>query len=135
MAPPAEEDMLPDFGIWLLKNSGPETEFTFISVPVTQLTRVAQDLFTLTLVVPHFGQKYAVSIDFEREQFIELAAAMPDELSAQLIPDFSVPFRAPAQANLPISIEVSIKTRLGAMQTNDQESYVPLVAKKIQAVG
>lgn len=132
MATTADEGMLPDFGTWLLETAGPEADFTFVCVAVTQLNRVEQDLFMLNLELPHMGQQFMVSIEFGRKQLLELAAAMPDELSQQLIPHFSTPFRAPAELNLPIPIEVSIDARLGSVQTNDQESYVPLVAKKIR---
>ena len=128
------DDYLPDFGTYLRDNANSEASFSLASVPVTALARVGMDLFSVTMTMPHMGQAFSMTIDFERPQLVQLLAAMPEELAVQLAGHFAKPFQQPQLVNLPIPIEVSIETKLGTKNSNSEESYVPLIATAIRSV-
>lgn len=129
------EEYLPDFGAFLCEQSGPDTSFVFASFPITELARVDKDLFSVTATMPHQGSLFTVTVDFSRERLLELVAAMPAELAEQLVVHFSTEFKQPQVVNLPLSVDVCIEATLGEVNVNDQESYVPLVARSVRANG
>lgn len=126
---------LPDFGTYLRENANPEAAFSSASIPITELARVAEDLFSITMTMPHMGQAFALTIDFARPQFLEFLELMPKELADQLAEHFSTPFEAPQMVNLPIPVDVGIDAKLGEENVNGEESYVPLVATAMRSAG
>lgn len=126
---------LPDFGSYLMEQSGPGASFVFANFVVSELARVDTDLFSVTATMPHGGSLFAVSVDLSRERLMELAEAMPPELSEALVAHFSGRFTRPQVINLPIEISVCIEATLGDLNVNAQESYVPLVAQSVRPIG
>lgn len=125
------EDYLPDLGVYLRAHTAPESTFTFVSVPVSAVARVAEDLFSLNMNMPHMGRVFMLTVDLGRQELIDLLRAMPPALAAQLRDDFGRPFTQPVIANLPHVTNVSIATKLGSPNGNHDELYVPLIATSI----
>lgn len=128
------QDQLADFGTYLRSQGNPEASFVFAGVPIEELARVDEDLFSVTMSMPHMGQVFAMTIDFGRPELLQFLMAMPRELAVQLVQLFEKPFVQPQVINLPIQVVVTIETRLGEEASNDEESYIPLIATSIQPV-
>lgn len=118
-----------DFGIMLMRLGAPETmDNVFIGVPVLQVGRVGDDLFTLPARTAAEGFSYQISFDFQRPQLDELANLLPPDIGTQLV-KLLTSTRPPAvvklEANTPPMVTI-VARRGKSILENDKEHYIPL---------
>lgn len=72
-----------------------------------------------------------MTIDIPDGQFEELLAAVHPGYAAQLRESFKGAFTNPRQGKFPRPISLSIEARLGELQKNPGEEYIPFVTTKV----
>jgi len=124
-----------DFGIMLMRLGAPETmDNVFVGVPVLQVGRVEDHLFTLPARTAAEGFTYQISFDFERPLLDELARLLPNgprmlELLTTTRPPSVVNF----EAEIPPMITI-VARRGTQILESDKEHYIPLRVTKFTSL-
>ncbi len=113
----------PDYGLHLLKAGvSRKTDYFFYSVPVFEMTKVNDGLFTFTVNTMVDGSEYMISFDIQNYEFKLLMKSLPDEISTEFLLGLT---KQPYKTELQNIIHVNIKARIGEIESNADEKYVP----------
>jgi hypothetical protein len=134
--PPEEGDPLhkdeikPDLGVKYLEAGCGDVAFRFSRLAFHLIARVDEDLYTMMSTLP-MEQSYALSIDFDEVRYRRLLALLPANTQTQFQKSFSGPFSYPQSIDVPPGALVAgVRAKLGELQINDDERYVPFVAQE-----
>lgn len=128
----SKTNLLPDLGTYLREHADPSATFNFVQFPVSMLGRVGQDLFNTTAAMPMNGKSFAVTLDFDRANLEAVLSGMPAALGTAVAEQFSGPFEKSKVLTLPLPVTVRVEARLGEVQQNAQENYVPLIVTRFE---
>jgi hypothetical protein len=121
-------DFAPDYGLWL-KRQGKPPDFQLVLIPFGLFALgvdLPANLYTTTSDTDVDGVPHALTLDFDRETFDQTVALLPEEfrgiIEAALEKDPSQPYLF----KFPTPVQIVVTAGFGEMQTNDDESYVPM---------
>lgn len=126
-----KKDFAPDFGLYLLKRKGKNTNFTFLPFKIFRFSRIDNKLYSTTSNMNFGDTLYAVTIDFSEEIYFELLKVIPGDIVNSLKQIFEDEFTNPQMVNLPFPITVGIEAKLGELISSEDEQYVPFEAIKV----
>jgi len=123
-----KESFKPDYGLYLSKFSNEKTLQYFYGVQISDICFVGEDLYSFTM---NIGEEkvYAVTYDFNKDSLIKLISLSEDrKLQLELLSVLCKPFLKPLRFDLSQKpIIADIKTHLGSLIKNENESYIPLI--------
>lgn len=122
----------PDYGLWL-KNQGADEGFVidFVSFRLDHISAVEPDLFTTMANIPFGDDFHALTMDFDFEILQAIIPYCTDETADEIVEWANNLSEAGSTLQLPVSPIFAVTMKLGELQSNNEESYVPLVTQKI----
>ena len=121
------DELASDLGLRYKIEEHHGSTFSFTSVPLFMLARVAPTLFSSTANLTMDGT-YAVTFDFDETTSRQLLTILPRSIRSDMERALSAPFTEPQMIEIPPGeISLDIVAHLGETQHNDDETYVPFV--------
>lgn len=122
----------PDYGLKLLNDGvSKNIDITFSDFPLYSLTIIAKGQYSTMLNMPLDGDIYALSLDFNQKQLDEILnqthSASKSIIELELLKD---PLSA-RTIDFKDAIKFHAVARLGTLESNAQESYVPLILHEV----
>lgn len=123
----SEKRIAKDLGIHLkmLSVGSVEQRFTFMDFPISRITLVESDTYTVDATIVIDGEKYCGSFDFDYDTLLKLRTVLPAEALEKLKGPFEgTPIRVELIGKM---IEAGINCKLGEkIYENADEHYMPL---------
>ncbi len=121
----------PDFGLMLLNDGAPQGfKVTLIPYVMDYIAIVTPEEFTTTSNVQFNGIWHAATVDFDIEVLADIISICTDE-AAQRIEDWVVESTEPNMIQLIEPVNLVLEAELGAILTNKDEQFIPLIAKRV----
>jgi hypothetical protein len=117
----------PDLGLRYLDAGHADRVIRINRAPIHELVQIGPKALTCTVNID-MEVRYAMSLDFEGAIVDELLARTPLGDAVRII--INLPFDAPRKIELP-PIRADLETRLGSLEDNANERYVPF---KVQSI-
>jgi len=122
----------PDYGLRLRADGfSREIIHTFYDFRLYSLTVLAPDRFSTMVEYPYEGQLHALSLDFNLDQLKKILLNAPQSVKETISRKLQVDPITPRTIDFEGSVSFRVKARLGEIQANEKESFVPLVALEI----
>ena len=124
--------MKPDYGLKLYKDGiSKDIDLTFFDFPLSDLTILSQGQYSSIVNITADNIEYALSLDFNQTQLTEIllnsksnsVRIIKDELKQDSISPRAIDFED--------KISIDIVARLGDIEVNQDESYVPFVLQEV----
>ena len=122
----------PDYGL-MFSRSGiqPGTDFNFYGLPISNIEVLGINQFSVCVLKHHDGSYYAISIDFNLEHLDSFLSCASKNTALSLYRCLYDDPTSPRSIELEEEISISVKTILGELQRNAQESFVPFIVKDV----
>ena len=121
----------PDYGLQLTNAGiGREIDQFFHSFRLYSVCVLGHGQYSTMVDFPSDG-KYALSLDFNRQQLEQILAAAPPEIADLLRSELLRDPAACRTIDFPGEVTFAVRARLGTIQTTGRESFVPLIAQEI----
>jgi hypothetical protein len=125
-------DHLPDYGLALLKAKA-QQPVELNPLFVEDVGRVDEDTLTMIGKIQHNDEWHMASVDFPVGMLDQFLAALPpakrDPIGKLLRRDGTEPFNE----HLSTTLSLAVAARLGQLQQNESEQYVPFVGLSVTA--
>lgn len=122
----------PDYGL-RLKEEGisNDVDLDFYDFHLFSLTLLGNDQFSTMVVIPVDGELHSLSLDFNLSQLYKILSKADPSLASYLRNELARDPVTLRTIDLDGEVIFGVKARLGDLQVNKNERYVPLVAKEI----
>jgi len=121
-------DFAPDYGL-KLKSLGHPDDHEFVLMPF-QMMSLSIDpvdgLFTTTANTNLDGEEYALTLEFGPESFQQMFRLLPFQFAVRTLEILADNPKRPFCLEFPFPVPMMIRARFGEVQTNEDESYLPL---------
>jgi hypothetical protein len=122
----------PDYGLRRMKDGiGSSIDHIFYDFRLYSLTVLADGEYSTMVDYPFGGEVHALSLDFNRKQLGQILAAAPPEIAQFIRQELSQDPSSARTLDFTGEAVFGVRARLGGIQRNQRESYVPLVAQEI----
>jgi hypothetical protein len=122
----------PDYGLYLLR-SGISTEVVhyFSDFRLYSLTILGSDQYSTMVEIPHGGETYALSLDFNKDQLNQILKKANNDIVTVITSELERDPTTPRTIDFEGFVSFAVRARLGRIQTVTRESFVPLVAQEV----
>lgn len=127
MAPPAYK---PDYGLTLLAE-GTSTTVELDPLIVPRVGRLGEGAYTLLGDVLVDGTWFAATVDLDAPRFEAFLGSIEPEVASLVRERFAAPFENPEVLDFGDPTAVRATGRLGELQENEHEQYVPFVGEGV----
>ena len=126
-------DFPPDYGLLMLQSGQfePDATFDFYSFRLDHVSATAPKEFTTMVEIPVEGVRHAASFDFGIQIMADIINVCLDAETLDAIGNWYEDLTIPDTLELPKPIEFGLIAKLGELQVNGNEQYVPLVIQSI----
>jgi hypothetical protein len=122
----------PDYGLRLMNAGvGRHVDQFFYDFRLYSLTVLGRGQYSTMVDLPSEGELYALSLDFNQVQLEQILSKAPPDLAAFLRKELSLDSSSPRTIDFNDNIPFGVRARLGQLQSNQREKFVPLVAQEI----
>lgn len=131
---PSKKKYKPDYGLELLKTGvKPDTRLHFPSFPMYGIDILSQGKFSTMVEMPYSGELHALSLDFDESQ-LNTIFEYSNSKSIQYFKNelLSDPY-TPRSIDFEEPIVFDVVARLGTLQSNNVESFVPLILIEVSS--
>lgn len=130
-------DYPPDYGLLIFRSNRvePNATFDFYSFRLDHVSATAPKEFTTMVEIPVEGVRHAASFDFGIQIMAEIIDVCLDVETLDAISDWYDDLTVPSTLELPKPIEFGLTAKLGELQINGKEQYVPLLIQKVFKIG
>ncbi|RLA72513.1 MAG: hypothetical protein DRG78_23755 [Epsilonproteobacteria bacterium] len=124
--------MKPDYGLKLLKDEiSKDADLTFFNFPLSEILILSQGQYTSMSNILIDSIEYALSLDFNQIQLDKILLNTKSN-SVQIIKDaLKLDSITPRTIDIKDKIIIDIVTKLGDLEENQNESYVPFILQEI----
>lgn len=122
----------PDYGLRLQRDGlSPEVDITIYGFRLFSLSVLGFGQFSTCAEMKHDGEYHAVSLDFSLDQLLQILETAPVEVLEQLQGELLKDLETPRTIDLAAELTFDVCARLGTVQQNADESYVPLIVHEV----
>ena len=126
---PEKRDFLPDYGLHMRKmGANPDMSYTFVHNSISSMAKVEDDLYASTLEVEWGNKKFALTLDFNKEQYLIFLDYCTKDVRGMICEALS---RQPYSIDSFPPTDVLVSGRLGLLTTGIYEAFVPLIVEKV----
>lgn len=125
---PNKQNYKPDYGLALLKTGiNQDTKLYFYSFTIYGIDILSQGKFSTMVEMPYDGEPYVLSLDFNDSQ-LDTILEQSNSKSVQYIKNelLADPY-TPRSIDFTEPIVCDVVAKLGTLQGNNEESFVPLI--------
>jgi hypothetical protein len=124
--------MKPDYGLRLLQDGvSRNVDLFFYDFTLFSITILGEGQYSTMVEKPHDGQWFALSLDFDRRQLENILMKAPRAVRDDVERKLSIEPATPRSIELVEPIRVPVRARLGQLQRNQTEVFVPLVCQEV----
>jgi hypothetical protein len=134
---PFMRDFLPDLGMALLRSGYIDLDCSWMEFPVTVITRVSDDLYSISSPLPSislqtgYSEEYMVTLDLELQIFKELVNCLPAHAKEKAAASLTrQPYRVTFEC--PDTPTLAITARLGRRTQGEHEEFVPFIVTGVK---
>lgn len=121
-----------DYGLKMLEEGySNEVLFNYPNFKIFSITIIGLKQFTTMVDFPYNDEVYALSVDFDDEALIQMMVFSSLFTQEQLIKELQSDPITPRTIDLVDSFSVSLSLKLGNIQKNQNETFLPFLIHKI----
>jgi hypothetical protein len=114
----------PDYGLAMKKNGiNKNISISFYKIPIFHISRINDLTFTFMNEIEKEHITYAISFDIPAEIFLKIINSLHKEIAIKIMNKLT---KQPYSTDIEPPIYISCEARLGDLETNGNEEYVPL---------
>jgi len=122
----------PDYGLRLLREGvSPNVDQYFYDFCLYSLSILGLGQYSTMVDMPYAGEMHALSLDFDETHLAKILVKVPEQLRASLAGQLAADPATPRTIDIDGVVRFGVRARLGAIQTVQRESFVPLVVQEI----
>lgn len=123
---------LPDYGERQLQNGvSPNADQIFYEFRLYNIARLGSGNYSTMVHMPLDGVMHSMSLDFGQQHLDQILRKAVPQLSAFIKSELSIDPETPRMINFEGFVTFGVRARLGNVQSNGKERFVPLVAQEI----
>lgn len=121
----------PDYGLMLQKTARPGMVHIFHSFRLYNISSITPQDFTILVEIPFGEQRYAASFDFSFEILLDITRLCSNAATISTIAEWYDGLTSPNTLEVPEPFEIGLEAKLGKLQSNAKEQYVPLIIQRV----